>query len=345
MKRFFSLFLTAVMVFALAGCRTAGDTLIIYTWEDYVPQAVIDDFERDTGIRVVYASFSSNEEMFNSFVQKVNQYDLILCSDYMIERMIGMGGLLQQIDSSRIENFGNISPLFQNQYFDPDNKYAIPYSTGSPIIVYDSARVPVPITRIRDLWDPSLRESVVLLDDVRDIMGMTLLMLGESVNETDPEILDRVRQELIALKPNVIAFNADYPHRSIINGDASVGYMYGSQATAAWEAVPTVKFVFPEEGVSTFIDGFVLSAEAPNTDNAYIFLNYILDGEVSAKMSGIINYGNCNTAAKEFLPESFRNNLSVNIPDEVQATAQLFKPIGEAEILYDIIWTEFKAAN
>jgi spermidine/putrescine transport system substrate-binding protein len=121
--------------------------------------------------------------------------------------------------------------------------------------------------------------------------------------------------------------------------------MYGSQATAAWNAVPSVRFVFPEEGLSSFLDCFVMSAQAPNLDNAYTFLNYILYGEVSAKASSIINYGNCNIAAKEFLPESFLANLSVNIPDGIQATAQYFKPIGEAELLYDIIWTEFKASN
>jgi spermidine/putrescine transport system substrate-binding protein len=345
MKKAVSLLLAAVLAITLLGCRTAGETLVIYTWEDYVPGEVVEDFEKATGIKVVYASFSSNEEMFNSFVQKTNQYDLILCSDYIIDKMAESGGLLKELDKPRIANYGNIDPVFQGQYFDPDNKYAIPYATGSPTIVYDSAKVSFPITGIKDLWNPNLRESIVLLDDVRDIMGMTLLMMGEDVNETDPEILERAKQELISLKPNIIAFNADYPHESIIRGDATVGYMYGSQATAAWEAVPTVEFVFPEEGVTTYIDCFVLSASAPNLDNSYTFLNYILNGEVSAKMSGIINYGNCNTAAKDFLPEEYLNNRSVNIPSEIQATAQFYLPLGEYEILYDIIWTEFKAAN
>jgi spermidine/putrescine transport system substrate-binding protein len=259
--------------------------------------------------------------------------------------MVQRGGLLQQIDRTRLENWNNIDPVFQSKYFDPDNRYAIPFSTGSPIIVYNSARVNFPITSIRDLWNPELLGSVVLLDDMRDIMGMTLLMLGESVNSTDPEVLELVRQELIALKPNVVSFNADYPHRSIINGDAVVGYMYGSQATAARNAVPTVRFVIPEEGVSTFVDCFVISAEAPNLDNAYIFLNFILDGEISAQASSLINYGNTNRAAQQFLPEEFKNNISVNIPSEVQATAQYYVPLGEAEILWDIIWTAFKAAN
>ena len=345
MKKLLSLLLIVTIIAALAGCRTQRETLIIFTWEDYVPGAVLADFEEKTGIRVVYASFSSNEEMLAQFEQKVDQYDIILCSDYMISMMIERGGLIQQIDWERVPNRANINPVFQNLYFDPLNLYTVPYSTGAPIIVYDSARVDIPITSIRDLWHPSLRQSIVILDDVRDIMGMTFLMMGESVNETDPAVLELARLELLELKPNIISFNADYPHRSIINGDATVGYMYGSQATAAMNAVDSVRFVFPEEGLSTFVDCFVLSAQAPNLDNAYIFLNYILYGEVSAKASSIINYGNTNIAAKEFLPEAFRNNLSVNIPDELQINAQYFRPIGEAELLFDRIWTEFKATN
>ena len=346
MKKLFALLL-AVMVTAaaLAGCRTSGETLVIYTWENYVPPEVVADFERDTGIKVVYAGFSTNEEMYASFAQKADQYDIILCSDYIIDKMASEGNLLHQIDSTRIKNYGNINPDFMGLYFDPDNKYAIHYANAGAILVYDSARVDIPITGYKDLWHESLKESIVLLDGGRDIIGMTLMKMGESINETDPEILERAKNDLLLLKPNVIAFNADTPHESIIRGDASVGYMFASQAIAAQEALPSVTFVIPEEGVSYNVDCFVVSAQAPNLDNAYIFLNYILDGEVSAKASSIINYAGCNSAARNYLPEAFKNNIAINLPPEVVSKAQIYMPLGDDEILYDIIWTEFKAAN
>lgn len=347
MKKLLSLALVmAVIGTALAGCSTKDKkTLVIYTWENYVPPEVVADFERDTGIKIVYADFSTNEEMFASFSQKTDQYDIILCSDYIIQQMIRTGGMIREIDTGKLSNYKNIDPQFQSMYFDPDNDYSIPYATGSAIIVYDSAKVSFPITGYKDLWDPRLTGSVVVLDGYRDIIGMTLQMLGYSINETDPEILEIARQELLKFKPNVIAFNADTPHESLIRGDATVGYMFGSQATAARDEIPTIEFVFPEEGISTNLDCFVLSADAPNLENAYIFLDYILDGEVSAKMSSIINYANCNLAAKEFLPQEYIDNPSVNIPGSVMETAQFYLPVGDAEVLYDKIWTEFKAAR
>jgi len=338
----FALLLTALLL-ATACRRGDDDVLIIFTWEDYVPAAVIAEFELRTGVRVIYASFSSNEEMFAAFEHRRDQFDIILCSDYMIYRMIDIGGMLHRLDHTRIPNMANICVMYTGLYFDPYNLYSIPYSTGSPLIVYNSALVDS-IVSLRCLWREDLRGKVVLLDDIRDIMGMTLLMLGECVNTTDPAVLERVRVELLSLKPNIIAFNSDFPHRSIISGDAAVGFMYGSQITAAMNAVPTVRFVFPEEGVSTFVDSFVVSAQAPNLDNAYLFLNFILEAEISAQASSIINYGNTNQAATTHLPERFINNLSVNIPPHIRQNAQYFRPLGaEAEQLWDRVWTEFRA--
>lgn len=348
MKKFLAVATAVVLVLStalLSGCFSKKESLVIYTWEDYVPPEVVKQFEEETGIKVTYASFSDNEEMYASFSQKKDQYDIIVCSDYVIDRMINQGGYLEELDRSKISNYSNIDPAYQSKYYDPDNRYTVPHASGSAIIVYDSAEVDFPITGYRSLWDEPLRGRVVLLDGSRDIIGMTLQMLGYSLNETDPEALELARQELLKLKPNVIRFDADRPHEAIISGDATVGYMFGSQATAAMEAVDTVKFVYPEEGISAYIDCYVISAKAPNKGNAYKFLNYVLDGEISAQISSTINYVNCNLAAREFLPQEYLDNPMVNIPDELMKTAEFFMPIGDAEVLYDKIWTEFKAAR
>ncbi|MDR1704422.1 MAG: spermidine/putrescine ABC transporter substrate-binding protein [Clostridiales bacterium] len=345
MKKVLSLALAAIVAASLFGCASPQETLVIYTWAEYVPSEVVADFERDTGIKVVYATFSTNEEMLAAFEQKTDQYDVILCSDYIIRQMIEAGGLLKELDTERIANYGNIDPFYQSKHFDPDNKYTIPYAFSSALLVYDSARVDFPVTKYADLWDESFEGSIVLLDGARDILGLTLMMMGESINETDPEILEQVRQKLLELKPNVVAFNADTPHESLIRGDAKAGYMFASQYVAAKEAVPTIECAFAEEGISSNLDCFVVSAEAPNEDNAYTFLNYVLDGEVSAKMSSITNYANCNTAAKPFLPQEFLDNPSINVPPEAAAKAQDYLPLEDGGIAYDIIWTEFKAAN
>lgn len=315
------------------------------TWANYVPPEVIKDFETETGIKVNYKEFTTNEEMLMLFQNQTNQYDLIVCSDYIIEIMIQEGNLLRELDRSKLPNYSNISPAFQSQYYDPENKYTIPYATGCALLIYDPAQVGFEVKGYKDLWNPSLKDSVVLLDGARDIIGMTLQMQGESINETDPAKLDTARQKLLELKPNIISFDADQPHNAIINGDAKIGLMFGSQATAAMEEVDGLVCVYPEEGLSIYIDNFVMSAQSPNTENAYRFLNYMLDGKVSAKASSIINYANTNTAAQEFLPQEFLDNETVNIPEHLLGKTEMYQGVGEADLIYDEIWTEVKAAR
>lgn len=327
------------------SCQSEGkQELNILTWADYVPNEVVLDFENETGIKVNYSNFSTNDEMLAKLeASKGGQYDVIICSDYIIDIMRKKENLIKELDTSKIENLKNIEEEFKNKYYDPENKYSIPYSASSALIVYDSAKVDFEIKGYKDLWNEKLKDSIVLLDGDRDIIGLTLQKMGYSVNETDKDILNKAKDDLLKLKPAIIGFDANKPHEMMISGEASVGYMFGSQATAVMNEIPTLKFVFPEEGMGFYIDNVVVPYNAPNSDNAYKFINYILDGKVSAKISSTINYINTNSAAKEFLPEEFLNNTAINIPKQSLEKAEVYMDIGEAKIEYDRIWTEFKS--
>ena len=347
LKKATTLLLVVVMAAAAvipAGCSKKAD-LNIFTYADYIPDDVIKAFEKETGLKVSFSTFDSNEEMLEKLRVTKNQYDLIICSDYMIDTMVKEGGLIQKLDTSKISDYGNIDPAFQSKYYDPNNEYTIPHAAGSALLVYDSAKVNFPVTSYADLWRPEFKDRLVVLDDMRDVMGMVMLSLGYTPSETDPTILEQVKEKLIELKPNIKAFDANKPHEMIINGEAYAGYMYGSQVTAAMEGLSTAKYVFPSEGMNYFIDNYVMPAGAPHPDNAYKFLEYVLQGDVAAQISSEINYMCCDLAAKDYLPQEYLDNPTVNIPPEELAKSHLYENIGDASVLYDEIWTEFMNSN
>jgi spermidine/putrescine transport system substrate-binding protein len=175
------------------------------------------------------------------------------------------------------------------------------------------------------------------------VIGIAQKKLGYSFNETDPDKMAQVEQELLALKPNICVMNDDTPHNALISGDAIAGYMYGSQIVAARAVMPQLKVVYPEEGLGFGIDCIVTAKDLPHKDAAYIFINYLLDGEVSAWTSDLIDYGNCNTAAVDYMTEEFLSDDTVNAPEEAIASAEMMRPLDEETTkLYDAVWTAFK---
>ncbi len=359
MKRIFAMLLALMLLTggaALADMQSAGEwarteaekldesarVVNVYTWTYYIPDEVVAAFEEASGIRVNYTPFSSNEEMLAKLQATPGQFDLLVCSDYIIDIMRAED-MMAAIDPARLPNYENIDPAYQGQYYDPENEYTIPYTNTVPLIVYDPDMVDFEITSYADLWREELKGSLVVIDDQRNIIGMAQKKLGMSFNETDPEKLQQVSEELKALKENIVVFNADTPHFSLIGGDAVAGYMFGSQIVAARLEMPQLKVVYPAEGMNFGIDCLVTPKDAPHADATYIFLNYLLDGEVSAVASDLIDYGNCNTAAVEYMTEEFRADETVNVPADKLETAEMFQPLdGDTQTLYDNIWTEFK---
>lgn len=317
-------------------------TLNIFTWTYYVPDEVVELFTDATGIQVNYADTLGNEDMLAKLNSSTGQYDIVVCSGPYIATMAQLG-LLAEIDSARIPNFGNINPAYQGQYFDPDNKHTVPYTNYMPMIVYNPDMVDFEVTGFKDLWREEFKAKLSCVADMRDVMGMAQKKLGISLNETDPVKMAEVGKELETLKPNLLSLNDDTPHNLLVEGAAAAGFMYGSQIVAAQEVLPQLKVVYPEEGLAFGSDSMVVPEGAPHMDAAYIFLNYILDGRVSAYASTLINYGSCNTAATEFLPDEYRANATVNAPEDLVATAEMVMPLdADTQKVYDDIWVNFR---
>lgn len=330
--------LTAAMATGVSVSAKDKDELVLYTWDGMVPQEVLDDFEKETGTKVVYSNFDTDETMLEKLSQaKGGEYDVVIADDYIIESAV-KEGLVQKLDKDAITNWGNINPLFQGQFYDPDDEYTVPYGAGIPLIVYDPDQVDIDIKGYKDLWDPSLEDSVAIIGAYRVICGITQLSMGESMNEDDVDVIARTGEKLQELAPNIRLIQDDNTQNALLNGEASVAFLYTSQVTQALKDNPDLKVVYPEEGLGFGILGTFIPSEAPNAEAANEFINYLLQPEVTAKCINSVGYYNTNKAADDLVDE----NLVV--PDDVTKGESIENVSQEAEQEYNKIWTEFKAA-
>lgn len=330
--------LTAAMATGVSVSAKDKDELVLYTWDGMVPQEVLDDFEKETGTKVVYSNFDTDETMLEKLSQaKGGDYDVVIADDYIIESAV-KEGLVQKLDKDAITNWGNINPLFQGQFYDPDDEYTVPYGAGIPLIVYDPDQVDIDIKGYKDLWDPSLEDSVAIIGAYRVICGITQLSMGESMNEDDVDVIARTGEKLQELAPNIRLIQDDNTQNALLNGEVSVAFLYTSQVTQALKDNPDLKVVYPEEGLGFGILGTFIPSEAPNAEAANEFINYLLQPEVTAKCINSVGYYNTNKAADDLVDE----NLVV--PDDVTKGESIENVSQEAEQEYNKIWTEFKAA-
>lgn len=324
----------------LTGFKDAGDDkeLVLFTWQGMFPQEVLDGFEEETGVKVIYSNFDTDETMFEKLsMAKGGDYDFVIADDYILETVIA-NGLAQELDKESLENIGNINPLYQGQFYDPEDAYTVPYGAGIPLIVYDPEQVDLDIKGYSDLWDKSLEDSIALVGNYRVINGITQLSLGKSMNEEDVDVIKETGKKLQELAPNVRMIQDDNTQNALLNGEASVALLYTSQVTAALAENPDLKVVYPEEGLGFGIMGAFIPSQAPNKDAAYSFLDYLMQPEIAAQCTNYIGYYSTNKAADEFV------NENLVVPDDVTKGEIVQNVSQEAEEQYNKNWTEFKAA-
>lgn len=326
----------------LTGCGEKKEEdnkeLVLYTWEGLFPQEVLTDFEDETGIRIISSNFDSNETMFEKVQQSDGKdYDLVIGDDYIIEQIVN-NGLAKELDKEKLKNYDNINPLYQSQFYDPENKYTIPHGAGIPLIVYDPEQVDFEIQGYEDLWNPALEDKIATIASYRAVEGMVLLTMGKSMNEQDPAVIKESGEKLKELAPNIRMIQDTNTQNALLNGEASVGILYTSQVIAALAENPDLKVVYPKEGLGFGIMNFFIPKNAPDTEEAYAFLDYILEPEVAAKCFDFVGYYCTNKAADELV------NPDLVVPDSVTKGEIIQNVSAEAEEVYNQNWTEFKAA-
>ena len=216
--------------------------LVIYNWGDYIDPELLEQFTEETGIQVQYETFDSNEAMYTKIKQGGTTYDIAIPSEYMINKMKDED-LLVPLDYSKIEGIENIGPEFLNQSFDPGNKFSIPYFWGTLGIVYNETMVEEAPEHWDDLWKPEYKNSIMLFDGAREVLGLGLNSLGYSLNSKDPQQLEETVDKLYKLTPNIKAIVADEMKGYMIQNNAAIGVTFSGEASQMLEKNPNLKYV------------------------------------------------------------------------------------------------------
>lgn len=340
--------LIIIAVTTSAGLNIAADkasaeplVLNVFNWSEYLPQSVIDKFEETYNVKVNYSTFSSNEEMLAKLMAGGSSYDLVVASDYMVDILVKQN-LIQPIDKDNIPNFSNIGSSFINLEFDRGNVYSVPYMWGDACIVYDASKIKENIKGFSDLWNPSFKNSIVVLDDERAIIGMALQKNGYSINDTDLKHLEQAKNDLIKLQPNIKAYDSDSPKTLLINGEAKIGYVWGAEAYLAKKENKNLKAVIPKEGLFLQQDNFTIPKGAKQKKLAETFINFIYSPEISLEISKAFPYANPNIEAQKLMDKAILNDISVYPPEEAVKKGEHLKDIGNEIKHFDKIWSEIK---
>jgi spermidine/putrescine transport system permease protein len=335
-----SLALALIATVALTSrVSRAAEALNLFAWSEYIPQAVIDGFTKETGIKVNYETYASGEEMLSKLLAGGAAYDLVQPPDYIAESMI-KNRLLRPLDAAKLTHLKNIGPEFAALPHDPGLKYTVPYMTGTVGIVVNTEKVKEPVRGYRDLFQAKYRNRIVVVNDNREIVSWALVTLGLDQNALTPANLAKARPLVAEWIKHVKVFDSDSPKTPLLNGD--LGVVWSGEAARLIQENKKFAYVLPAEGYHPFVDVLAIPTTAKNVPAAHQFLNYILRPEVSKLISDEFPYTNPNLAARKLLtPEQLANPASYPKMDRWNT----FRDIGKAAADVDKLVTDLKSAK
>ena len=332
-----------VQLAAVSPGHAEEKVLNLFIWSEYIPDEVLADFTKETGIKVNVANYDSNEAMFAKVKLVGKGYDLVVpSSDYV--GLMRREGLLSPIDIKKIANFSMIAPKFINQSFDPGNTYSVPYMWGSTSVAINTKLIPAgTVTKSADLWRPELKGKLLLPNDPREVLGLGLKVLGYSINEKDPEHLRQAYEKLQSLMPQVRVFDSDSPKQALLAGEVAVGLVWNGEAYIANNENKAISYIYPPEGFSLWLDSFCIPRGAAHVEAAYRFIDYILRPQVSAIISTAMGYSSPNAQVFTFLSAEMKNNRIVNPANEDAARGEFLDSLDPATLkLYEQYWVKLK---
>ncbi|MDR1972411.1 MAG: spermidine/putrescine ABC transporter substrate-binding protein [Treponema sp.] len=351
MKRVRFVLAILVSLCSLASLYAQKKQLVIYTWEEMIPQEIFDDFTRETGVEVVLKTFDFNEDMLVELeMNNGGGFDLVIADDYIVEFAINEG-LAQKLDKKLLPNLRNVNPFYQHHFYDPDDEYTVPYGAGIQTIVYNPDKVNFEIRGLSDFWNPGLRNRVGITANYRVINGMVLKTMGSGYNETDPEIIDAAGDRLLDLVPNVAVIQDMDLDELILNGDIDVALMYSDQVFKSMMQNPRLKMVYPREGIGFGIMPAFIPLNAPNPEAAHWFLNAIMERRRGARCFEYLGYFCTFQASDPYIKQEYRPFLLLPTEERNGRTVSrfgnyefMFNLPEEAEAAHARIWDAFTVA-
>jgi spermidine/putrescine transport system permease protein len=318
-----------------------GNELNLFAWSEYVPQEVIDGFTKETGIKVNYETYASNEEMLSKLLAGSTKYDLIQPSEYTVEALVKQNKL-HALDQSNVPNAKNIAPEFRNLPHDPELKYCIPWLSGTVGIVVNTAKVKDPIKSYKDVFQAKYKGKIVALNDNREMVAWALATQGLGPNEVNADTLAKVKPVLAEWIKLVKVFDSDSPKTAFLNGDVDIGVIWSGEAALLYQQDKKYQYVLPSEGTHIYIDSLCVPTVAQNKVGAEMFINYSLRPEVGKIISEKFPYTNPNVEVRKLLTKEQLENPASYPP---AGKREVFRDIGKMASEIDKLVTDLKSAN
>jgi spermidine/putrescine transport system substrate-binding protein len=318
--------------------------LNVYMWANWVPPQVLAQFTRETGIKVNFATYESNEILYAKLSAGKNPgYDIIAPSSFYIKRMVE-ANLLAVINHHRLSNFMNVDHNFLHQAYDYTNSYSIPFAWGVTGIFYnDRYFKPGTIKSWQDLWQQRYKQQLLLLDDPRDVLTMALLSQGYSANDENPAHIHQAYRHLKKLLNNVKLFNVDAVSSILIDEDATIGMAWNGDVFRARQENQHLHFVFPQEGFAIWLDCLSIAKNAPHLDNAYKFINFLLQPAIAKVITSTYGFATANTPGQKSLPLAMRQDPTITIPARILKNGVINDALAQPTInLYEKYWELLK---
>lgn len=326
----------------LAGCARGGKRLNVFNWSNYVAPQTLQRFESETGTRVHYSIYESNEEMLARVMSGNSGWDVVFPTHYLIGAM-QENRLLAQLDHTALPNLRNLSPQFQAPAWDPGHTWSVPYMWGSTGILVHP-RAGGKIEAWADLWSENLQGRMTMLDDPSEVLGAALKKLRLSINATEEADLRRAQAESLRQKPLLRAYLNAEVRDQMVSGDVMACQLWATTAQQAIDAEPSLRFVYPAEGFPLYADNAVILRESERGEIAHEFLNYLLRAEVGAEIVAYSRTATANGAAFDELPRDVRARETLYPAAGTLERGEWFAamPVA-AQRIRDRIWTEIKA--
>lgn len=339
------LLLISLLFLSLTSCSSRNkNQVVVFNAGEYMDMDLVEQFEKDTGIDVVYETFTSDEEMFIKLSQSSNNYDVIVPSDYMVERLLKKD-MLEKIDFSQVPNFKYVDQKYKGLYYDPKNEYTVPYFASHFGIVYNTDIIKEPITKWADLWNPKYKGEIIMYDLPRISMSVALQKLGYSINTKNMDELIEAKNELIKQKPLVYAYLTDEARDLVVQGDAAITVMYSGDALLMRTQNPNLKYVTPEEGMNMQVDNLAIPKRSKNKKNAEIFINYFTNPEIAtANAEWMEGFTSAVDGVRENLPEYIAEAEEAYPDFSKHSEPEMFKDLEDYMQVYNDFWVEVLAA-
>ena len=317
----------------------------VYNWGVDRAESVLDALTAETGIKVVYDTFESNEAMYGVLKNEGASYDVVIPSDYMISRMIEED-MLEPLNFDNIPNFEDVDPALKNPDYDPENLYSVPYMWGLLGVIYNTTMVDEAPTSWDIMFDEDYAGQILMFNNSRDAIGIALKELGYSYNTTDENQIKEAIDLLIEQKPLVQSYVMDDIFEKMQSGSAAIGAYYYGDFLTMQEVNPDLAFCLPEEGTNLYVDAMCIPKNAENKETAEAFINYMCSTQAGLKNCEEIWYSTPLLSVREELDPEVSGDPYAYPDESILAQCESFKNLpADTLALYDSEWTRLMLAS